>query len=391
MVKVLLACFLLILSHLSASPEALYLTWVDHPESSIVISWLSTEAKEGELQFKKADEDEWFQVKASQLRLDKLPGYVLNRVELVGLKPDTKYQFHLPSELPLYAFTTMPETLSSTLKFVVGGDIYHDDISFVEEMNRVAAAEEPHFALLGGDIAYTGSGFSFLNEDAERWIDFLKAWSKTMVKSDGSLIPMACAIGNHDVNGRFDQTEDKARLFYQLFLPGNRSYRTIDFGNYLTLFILDSSHTAPIHGNQTAWLSESLKERKERKWKFALYHVPAYPSVRAYSGIRSAKIRKYWVPLFEKHHLEAAFENHDHAYKRSHPILNGAVNPRGVLYLGDGSWGVEKPRTPRSPAQSWYIAKSKAVRQVLLVTIKKDGVIYESIDSTGQRVDTFSH
>lgn len=390
MAKLLTAFLFLILAQLSASPEALYLTWVDHPESSVVVSWLSTESKEGNFQFKVANADEWFEVKASQARLEKLPRYILNRVELNGLSPDTKYQFHLPSEDSTYVFSTLPATLSSPLKFVVGGDIYHDQISLVEEMNSLAALEDPHFALLGGDIAYTGSGFSFLNEDAERWIDFLKAWSKTMVKSDGSLIPMTAAIGNHDVNGRFDQTEDKARLFYQLFLPGNRSYRTIDFGNYLSFFILDSSHTAPIQGNQTAWLNEALKERKERKWKFALYHVPAYPSVRAYSGIRSAKIRKHWVPLFEKYHLDAAFENHDHAYKRSHPILNGAVDPQGVLYIGDGSWGVEKPRTPRSPAQSWYIAKSKAARQVLFVTVKQDGVSYESIDSKGERIDSFS-
>lgn len=389
--KAFVAVLLLAYSYLSASPEALYLTWVDHPESSAVISWLDTESKEGMLQFRKADSEEWFEIKTSDARLEKLPLYVLHRVELTGLTPDTKYQFLLPSEDHFYTFKTMPEKLTQPLKFVVGGDIYHDKIAFVEEMNKVAALEEPHFALLGGDIAYAGSRYSFLNDDAERWIEFLKTWSQTMVKKDGSLIPMAAAIGNHDVNGRFDQTEEKARLFYQLFLPGNRCYRTIDFGDYLSLFMLDSSHTAPIQGEQTAWLSKALQERTARKWKFALYHVPAYPSVRAYSGVRSAKIRKHWVPLFEAHHLNAAFENHDHAYKRTHPLLKGAVNPEGVLYIGDGSWGVETPRTPRSPVQSWYLAKSKAARQVLLVTIKQDGVSYESIDSTGQRIDSFSH
>lgn len=385
--------FLLLLfaaSYLGASPEALYLTWEEAPDSSMVISWLSKEVLEEDLKFRQADSSDWYALPISRERLEKIPEYILYRVELTKLHPDTRYEFLLPKGKESYSFYTLPDRLSKKIKFVVGGDIYHDEIELVEEMNQIAASEDPDFALLGGDIAYAGAKFTFLPEDAERWVEFLRTWTKTMVRSDGALIPLIACIGNHDVNGRFDETESQARHFYKLFLPGAKSYRSVDVGNYLSLFILDSSHTAPIEGEQAKWLKTSLEEREGIKWKFALYHVPAYPSVRAYSGIRSAKIRKHWVPLFEQHGLNAAFENHDHAYKRSHPLLKGAVNPSGVLYIGDGSWGVKKPRIPRTPLQSWYIAKSRAARQVLLVTLQEEGVLYESIDDKGSRIDSYA-
>lgn len=44
------------------------------------------------------------------------------------------------------------------------------------------------------------------------------------------------------------------------------------------------------------------------------------------------------APLFEEYELTAAFENHDHTYKRTHRIRDGWWIPRGVLYLGDGAW-----------------------------------------------------
>ncbi|EPR65884.1 hypothetical protein ADICYQ_5029 [Cyclobacterium qasimii M12-11B] len=52
----------------------------------------------------------------------------------------------------------------------------------------------------------------------------------------------------------------------------------------------------------------------------AVYHVPAYPSARAFTGTTQTMIREHWVPLFEKSSIQLVFENHDHAYKRTYPI-----------------------------------------------------------------------
>jgi hypothetical protein len=62
---------------------------------------------------------------------------------------------------------------------------------------------------------------------------------------------------------------------------------------------------------------------------FPVYHVPGYPSVRAFDGATSAQVREHWAPLFERAGVRVAFENHDHAYKRTHPIRAGAATRPG--------------------------------------------------------------
>jgi hypothetical protein len=126
--------------------------------------------------------------------------------------------------------------------------------------------------------------------------------------------------------------------------------------------------------------------------RFAIYHVPAFPSVRYFRNHENCSIRRHWVPLFEKYGLHAAFENHDHAYKRTHPLLDGARDPYGVVYFGDGSWGA-RPRIPKKARRTSYLAKTKSRRQYLLVTLTKTERLFQSktlhdhiIDSYVQRV-----
>jgi hypothetical protein len=99
-------------------------------------------------------------------------------------------------------------------------------------------------------------------------------------------------------------------------------------------------------------LNNTLKERSTIPYKFVIYHVAAFPSVRKWDGSTAKDIRKHWVPLFEEYGVSAVFENHDHAYKRSKLLKRGVVDPTGVLYFGDGGWAVDA-RTPKTPEEVW--------------------------------------
>jgi hypothetical protein len=67
------------------------------------------------------------------------------------------------------------------------------------------------------------------------------------------------------------------------------------------------------------------------------------------SGKINHLIREHWCPLFDEYGVQLAFEHHDHAYKRTYPIRKGTVDPRGVVYLGDGAWGVTvRKRMPKA-------------------------------------------
>lgn len=384
---------------------AVYLSWQRSPESTMTIRWITPLQQANDtIAFRKIGEEQWFSTTGAHIQLPQNEPFLLHSVELTNLAPATAYQFVINSEGKPYKFRTMPADLYTPVRFVAGGDMYHDGIEYLHETNLQAAKTSPHFALVGGDIAYASNkkaGFlprwthpymdHIFGQKFDRWHQWLVTWTEDMVTPDGYLIPMVVAIGNHDVNGRFDQTPEQAPFFYTLFcFPGPTGYNVLDFGNYMSLIILDSGHSNPIGGQQASWLSETLCARKTVPHKFALYHVPAYPSVHGLSNEYGAAIRKHWVPSFEAYRLTAAFENHEHAYKRTHPLRGGEVSPHGVVYIGDGGWGVKKPRRPRHVDKKPYLAKTASARHFLLVDVHQEHQTVRAIDSDGNTVDSFS-
>ena len=96
------------------------------------------------------------------------------------------------------------------------------------------------------------------------------------------MIPLVACLGNHEVNGGYKGTRSDATFFLPLFdgLYKDTTYAALDFGDYLSLVLLDTGHVSPVGGEQTDWLDDVLRDREERPHLFAVNHVPAYPSVR---------------------------------------------------------------------------------------------------------------
>jgi acid phosphatase type 7 len=156
----------------------------------------------------------------------------------------------------------------------------------------------------------------------------------------------------------------------------------------LSLIILDTEHSNPILGAQTDWLTKTLEERKKVNHKIPIYHVTAYPSVREYNGAVQTLVREKWTPIFEANGVEIAFENHDHAYKRTFPIKIMEVNESGIIYVGDGSYGVT-PRKIHSVDSTWYLNKAQSIRAFTLLTVEENSWSFVSIDEDGNVIDSF--
>ncbi len=378
--------------HICASTEeplGLYLTWQRSPQSSISIQWVSNKDQlDDGIEFQREGEVVWHKEKGThRLMPSELP-YAIHFVELKELKPATGYLFRIANEQKVYKFRTVPLDTSTPLRFVVGGDMYNGSLEMLKKTNRAAAAMDPFFILIGGDIAYSATGKISEPENGQKWLDWLKVWKKTMQTSDGYLIPIIPAIGNHEVRGGTDGSPNEAQFFYALFpMPGLDGYNVLDFGTYMSLIILDSGHTNPVQGSQTDWLKKVFAVRPHVPHKFAIYHVPAYPSYRSYNAPISRAIRKNWVPLFEQYGLTAAFENNDHTYKRTHPILRGKSQEKGILYLGDGAWSVDPVRKPKTPKQAWYLAKSVSTQHFILVTIEGLRRRFQAFTPDGKLID----
>lgn len=369
-------------------PLALYLTWSQDPTSTMSVHWVSEkEARQTVVEYRKLGQREW-QKKWGQDRPFPQSRWIIHGVELEGLRPGSLYEYRVEGSRKIGKFSTMPSTLEEPLRFVLGGDLYHSKTLYSETCLQ-AASQDPQFAVLGGDLAYATSKYGLLGENATRWLDWLSIWCDTMVTPEGRTIPMVAIIGNHEVMGRYHMKPKNAPVFYALFPHlKNEGYRALDFGQYLSLFLLDSGHTHPIEGKQSSWLEKALRDRRNVLHRFAVYHVPAWPSVRRETKPIIQSVRNHWVPIFESGGVHWAFEHHDHAYKRTYPIKGGQVHPDGVVYFGDGAWGVY-PRVPVIHEPRWYIAKLERQRHFFLVELKDDQRFIEAISGTGKIIDEY--
>jgi acid phosphatase type 7 len=356
-------------------PVGIFLTWQHDPTTTMTIDWHTVGAeRESLLEYKKKRDEEW-NVEIGASHPFPFSDRTIHRVELEGLVPDTYYQFRFGSESVTYSFRTMPLDANAPVRFAVGGDVRHRR-SWMEETNRQVMLYDPDFILWGGDLAYANG----LEENVQNWHEWFDAIKNTLISPEGRVVPILVGIGNHEVRGgyfarhedfAFDEAsrERIAPYFFQLFAsPGHPGYQVIDFGDYMSVIVLDSNHTNPIDGAQKAWLTRVLGQRERVPHVFPIYHVPAYPSHRNFHGTTETLVREHWVPLFEQFGVRMAFENHDHTYKRTLPIWEGKVHPDGVVYIGDGAWGVGTRRVHR-PDRTWYLDRAESVRHFILVTV----------------------
>jgi Purple acid Phosphatase, N-terminal domain/Calcineurin-like phosphoesterase len=330
-------------------PTTLHLTWQRDPTTTMTVQWVDAAGATPEttIYYTQAMGLNWFNDWHACPAIERpfpKTNLKLFRAELTGLKPDTNYDFRIGHASPTYRFRTMPAKANDTISFISGGDSGVNQHAVNNNIN--AARQDPMFAVIGGDLAYENG------RNADTFLAFLRNYSKHMIGRNGRLIPMIAILGNHEVDGGYDQPRAKAPFFFALFdgLYPETSYNVLDFGDYLSLVLLDTGHINSIDGEQTDWLRQTLNDRADHPHVMVVNHVPAYPSYRSMgNGFISgtgADNREFWVPLFEKYRVPVVLEHHDHTFKRSKPLLGGLAHGNGVLYLGDGSWGMLRPPRP---------------------------------------------
>jgi hypothetical protein len=366
-------------------PSTLFLTWQRDPTTTMTVQWVGARGET-------ADTTVSYARAAGGPRLARpaaarpYPGSDLRvfRAELTGLCPGTDYLFRVGKESPAYRFRTMPARATDAIHFVSGGDCGVNRHAVAN--NVQAARQDPLFAVIGGDLGYD-NGRSVATSLA-----FLRNYSQHMVGRDGRLIPLVACLGNHEVDGGYNMPRSKAPFFYALFdgLYPDHGFAALDFGDYLSLVLLDTGHTTPVAGAQADWLEKALKARKDHPNVFVVNHVPAYPSYRSMTtwtgkAGTGADNRKHWVPLFEKYRVPVVLEHHDHTFKRSKPLLGGLAHDNGVLYLGDGSWG--KLRTPKTPERLPYLAVSGRDYHLSLHRLQGRERFHLALDENGRVMD----
>lgn len=317
-------------------------------------------------------------------------GRHLYAFDLAHLEPGARYRFVVKDGARALtkerAFETLPAD-DGPVVLATGGDLGIDEGA--RKLLAAAAASSPDVLALGGDLAYANGE----PKAAPRWDVFLQNLDEHLVTSDGRTIPVVFAIGNHEVRGSFLRPPTNAPFWYG-FLSDVRdedlAHETSfvrSLGPNASLVVLDTSHVQP-HAAQARFLDDALQKAQEKPFRFALYHVPLYPSVRDYDKKPSDEGRVHWMPLFDRHDLTAAFENHDHALKRTPPLEGGVPSAGGTLYLGDGCMGQSERPVLQQGAP--YLAKAATDSHFWLVEVSKDNVRYRALDEEGRTLDETS-
>jgi len=416
----LLAFCLYAAASAQTEPAGILLTWQQDPTSTMTIDWhtLPSDQADNSLSYRKQNDKNWQEVSANEHEFP-YSDRSIHRIEITGLDSDSNYEFRVGEFTRVYSFHTMPVKNERPIRFAAGGDTSHGEM--FGKMNRAAMRYDPDFIVWGGDLAYANGD----KENVGLWYQWFDSVKRDLITVEGRVVPLVLGIGNHDVinhhypasetninkgigmpafiakvkKGEMEEPTDEMRLakgpfFYPLFaFPGQPGYGVLDFGDYLSLIILDSSHSNLISGTQTDWLKEQLADRADVPHIIPVYHKPAYPSGRVLPGGQrlqfwSEEVLDNWIPLFEQYGVRVAFENDDHTYKRSYPLRNNAIHPNGIVYLGDGSWGVEKKK-PKTPEEVWYLSKSAEENSAIIATLHGPHQHFLMINENGKIIDEY--
>lgn len=378
---------------LSAAPRHVYLTWQGDTSRTMTVNYQTFEPTAGGTVYYDTQPrggnpaDYRHHVTGTAHQIPGLPdGRWVHWVELKKLSPGRTYYFIAGD--PEHGFT--PERKFQTvasgsqdLRFVIGGDMGIGPA--VASLLQQAAKLSPAFGVVGGDIAYAND----MVTNSAKWDAWLDHWETNMISPLGLTIPMVLAIGNHEIRGGAKSLSPTNSQFYFGYFAQNRerSYRDCTFGKNLALFLLDTGHAAAHDGAQAAWLDARLKARARFPYRMAAYHVPLYPSNRAYDGAGSVKGREAWLPIFDKYHLTTAFEHHDHTFKRSKLLRGNQVDPAGTLYLGDGCFGMAA--RPVDQELRWYQAKTASLQHFWCVDVGRRRVEYRAYNLEGKVFDVY--
>lgn len=408
--------FYLILFNLSGevtNAQTVYLEWVDDPLKSIVVNWIHQPGGDSSIDYRRVGGGSWSTV-AGDTR--SIPGASqrLYRVKLANLDSGQGYEFRIDGDNEIYKFRTAPENLDEPIRFVVGGDIldnqnarndFEKAKSDFEQVSQYAAERDPYFAVLAGDLAHADGNEDFV----EQWFDFFEIWHNNMVTDDGFLIPIAASPGNHEVPNGYGDSPDDAIYYYTFFSypqdqwDSKRSYGTLDFNNYLSVVTLDTDHTHRIPGQQTNWLNNTLRNRRNFRHIIPAYHVAGWPAFdsRTLVGIQENLVRDNWHKVFRDNNIRLVFEHHDHVYKRTRTIGNcddvirfaqdckyGNNAKDGVIYMGGGAWGSENTRGSEN---RWYLNKTvENNHNFVVVEISNNYRTATAIGENGQEIDSFT-
>lgn len=305
-------------------------------------------------------------------------GGTMHEIRISGLKPETSYFYRVRTrnpdgtELVGQALTLQTAVRpESAFAFVAIGDTQRNR-PVIKKLQDFAYSLRPNFEIHLGDVVDEGAN---KNE-----------WVKEMLPASHSLmgrVPVFPSIGNHERNHS---------LYYQYFsLPEPEYHYTYSYGN-AQFFVLDTNKSVEPGSDQYRWLDDELGKSKAT-WKFCYHHHTIWCSDEDDYG-DTYKEKSTWgeprhrhlAGLYEKHHVDMAFNGHVHAYERTWPIYQDKVDEqKGTIYItsGGGGGGLESV----APSRTWFQKRTYRGHHVTYVMIHDKSLQLQAFDLEGRLFD----
>jgi hypothetical protein len=366
----------------TAAPDQVVLTWSGDPKTTQTVQWRTNpEASGGRVRFKPSGSDSISEIAATQTIINDptLANDPVNHrytAMMTGLKPSATYEYSVGNGdawTEWSSFTTAPEKIAP-FKFIYMGDAQNGLDTWGTLLDKAFADEDDaSFYIMAGDLVNRGV-------QRDDWDSFFHN-----AKGHYDNIQLVPAIGNHE-----DQGDNGPWMYLDIFdLPKNgpseitveRAY-SFEYSNALFV-VLDTNTSVK---NQTEWLEKQLAN-SDAKWKFVVFHHPAYSSA---PRRNNPAVQKYWTPLFDKYKVDLALQGHDHAYLRTYPMYDGKpvesakdgtiyiVSVSGTKFYDQGEFEYTE-----------FGMTNVSTYQALDIEIDGDTLTYKSYDVEGALRDEF--
>ncbi len=336
---------------LERTPTHVALSWPGDPRTTQSFCWRTApEVEDGVVQltlsrgFDGFERGARIQVEGTSRAWEPIPGdggdpARIHEVEVTGLLPDTAYTYRLGSGAEgewsePATFVTAPDP-DVPITFLHLTDPQSRARKHFELWGRLLARArgdhpQARFLLVTGDLVDQG----YLQKQWDLFFD--------TAQTDLSSLPLAPAIGNHDVLK--DKTAEHYRSHFHLPRNGPEGMEeeaySFDYGPvHVAVLNTERELTA-----QAEWLREDMAD-VELPWRVVALHRGPYGS-----KYDSHHIRDAWCPAFDDLGVDLVLAGHDHAYVRSHPMRGEEQVEEGLgaIYVCAGSAGPKfYPRTFR--------------------------------------------
>jgi hypothetical protein len=270
------------------------------------------------------------------------------------------------------SFTTVPSD-GREVQFVSGGDL--DSSSEGQNFLLVGFLKSsPDFVLFGGDLAYANN-----MRTCYLRMDYYCALISSLQNHQGRSVPLLIIPGNHESGGYLINAQrwGKFYFFVEYFPQYDEdeppsslvTHHSHFVGTNLAVIALDS-HLQESASSQAPFATTQLQRaNNESRFVVTTYHNPVFPSIRGFDDDASDKMRTVFSPIFAQFRVPLSLEFHDHAYKRTHPMIGTEIsaNSSGTVYIGDGGMGIQ--RTAEDLDRRPYLRVAAAIANVQVVTI----------------------